>query len=135
MIFKLLIFFIFLFTSNLLAENISKNNYDENKILKEAKKLDKNILVFVTRDGCRFCEIMRKKVFSKTDVKNIMDNNFILLEVNIDHALLPFGLSKDFQGMTPTFYFISKNKKILNRYLGAWRKKDFIFILNENIKK
>ncbi len=135
MILRLLIFFIFLFTSNLLAENISKNNYDENKILKEAKKLDKKILVFISRDDCPYCEIMKEKVFPTVEVKNIIDNNFIFLEVNIDHASLPFELDKNFQGMTPTFYFISKNKKILNRYLGAWTKKDFIFILNENIKK
>jgi thioredoxin-related protein len=135
MILKLLIFFIFLFTSNLLAENISKNNYDENKILKEAKKLDKKILVFVSRDNCPYCKIMKEKVFPKADVENIINNNFIFLEVNIDHDILPFELKKNFQGMTPTFYFISKHKKILNRYLGAWTKKDFIFILNENIKK
>lgn len=70
---------------------------------------------------------MREKVFPKVDVENIINKNFIFLEVNIDHDFLPFELSKNFQGMTPTFYFISKNKKILNRYLGAWTKKIFIY--------
>jgi len=48
---------------------------------------------------------------------------------------LPFALNKAFQGMTPTFFFLSQDGKLLHQYPGSWNSRDWKLILQENRKK
>lgn len=113
---------------------VLENGYDESKILEEAKKLDKSIIVYATSKSCYFCKKMKRDVLDLIDIQNKISKDFIFLEVDVDNVILPFDLKKNFYGMTPTFFFISDEKKLLNVYPGAWVKDDFIQILEENIK-
>ena len=45
---------------------------------------------------------------------------------------LPFNLVEHFKKITPTFFFVDTNKKLLNSYPGSWIKKDWYTILGEN---
>lgn len=114
---------------------ILEKNYDENKILNDAKKLNKNIIVYATSKTCYFCKKMKNEVLNLTDIEALIDKDFIFLEVDVDKVSLPFDLKKSFYGITPTFFFVSNDKKLLNGYPGAWKKTDFIQILGENIIK
>lgn len=107
---------------------------DEENILKKAKDEGKHILVYATSKGCYFCKKMRKEVLDLQDVQDKMNENYIFVEVNVDYDELPFGLKKHFRGMTPTFFVVSSDEKVLNIYPGAWVKDDFLQILKENLK-
>jgi len=117
------------------AIKVLKNGYDEKQILKDAKALNKSIIVFATAQNCHFCKNMKRDVLALDDIQAQIDKDFIFLEVDVNSTNLPFDLKKSFYGMTPTFFFVSNDNKLLNVYPGAWIKKDFIEILKENINK
>lgn len=117
------------------AIKVLEKGYDENQILNDAKNLNKIIIVYATAKDCYFCKKMKKDVLDLDDIQAKIAENFIFLEVDVDTTTLPFDLRKSFYGMTPTFFFVSSEKKLLNVYPGAWIKDDFIQILEENSKK
>ena len=111
---------------------VLKDGYDENKILEQAKKENKKLIIYATSDTCYYCKKMKNDVLSLLDIQKRINKDFIFLEVNVDYIKLPFELKKHFKGITPTFFFMDSDKKLLNIYPGAWVKSDFIIILKEN---
>ncbi len=107
----------------------------ENKSLKDAVINDKYLLIYAHSKTCHFCKIMNKEVLNLDIVKKAINKNYIFMKIDIDKTQLPFGLDKTYKGMTPTFFILSKEKKLLNKYPGSWNKKDFLEILKENISK
>jgi len=110
------------------------NNFNEEELLRKAKKQQKKILIYATAKTCHFCKKMDKDVLSLSDVKNEIKKDFILLKVDIEDSSLPFNLAKNYRGMTPTFFAINNDGKLQNKYPGSWNKKDFLLILKENSK-
>jgi thioredoxin-related protein len=108
-------------------------NYDEKKILKEAKNSNKHIIVYAMSKTCYFCKKMSKEVLSLDEVKKAINKNYFFIKIDIDDTKLPFGLQKNYKGMTPTFFILSKDGKLQNTYPGAWVKSDFFEILKENL--
>ncbi len=101
-------------------------------LLSEAKQEDKTIIIEAMSKTCHYCKAMEKAVFSKKEIQEKLDKDFIFIRVDIDEMKLPFGLDKDFKGFTPSFYMINSEGKLTNKYPGSWTKEDFIEILDEN---
>jgi len=134
--YKYLVTFIMEFKKNhdfTVKKNDSKIN--EKKILRDAKKLNKYIIVEATSKDCHYCAKMKKEVLKLKDVKKSMNKDYIFVEANIDKTNLPFDLEKDFPKITPTFFFLDENAKLIKLYPGAWKKSDFLNMLNEHKKK
>jgi len=93
---------------------------------------DKLLLIKVIRDDCYYCNYMDKKVFSDSAMQTLLLKHFALIKVNISHEAMPLGLEGK---MTPTFYFINKQGKVIKRLLGAWSKTDFEDIVQKIIKE
>ena len=113
---------------------VLSKNYDEDELLLEAKNQNKKILVYATSKSCHFCKKMDKNVLSLNDVKDEISKDFIFLKVDIEDVKLPFNLAKGYRGMTPTFFALSDEGQLQNKYPGSWNKKDFLLILKENKK-
>jgi hypothetical protein len=113
------------------VKNLSHSN-DASEILKQAKAENKTIMVEAMSLSCHFCKIMEDEVFSKDPIQEALDKDFIFLSIDVDKTKLPFGLDKEYKGMTPTFFTLTPDGKVLNVYPGAWTKEDFSEILNEN---
>jgi len=102
------------------------------KALEIAKKEDKIILLKLTREHCHFCKKMDREVFAESVVRDALNKNFKVVEIDIGkEGTLPLGLKK---GMTPTFVFVNKEENIMAKIPGAWTKKDFLEILKEAVK-
>jgi len=101
------------------------------KALKIAQKEHKIILIKLTREHCHFCQQMNREVFADAEVIAMLNQAFVVVEIDIGKSPLPLGLKR---GMTPTFIFVTETEKIMAKIPGAWRKKDFLSILNEAIK-
>jgi thioredoxin-related protein len=101
------------------------------KALKTAKKEDKIILLKLTREHCHFCKKMDREVFAETEVREALNKDFTVVEIDIGKEELPLGLKK---GMTPTFVFVHKDEEIMAKIPGSWSKKDFLDILKEAVK-
>lgn len=114
------------------AIEVLKDGYKESKILQEAKKENKKLIVYATSKSCYYCKKMKRDVLDLEDIQTLINKDFIFLEVDVDEVNLPFKLVKHFKKITPTFFFVSNDKELLNIYPGAWKKDDFKLILKEN---
>lgn len=112
---------------------VLKENTDDKKIIDEAQEQGKHIIVFATAQDCYFCKKMKREILDLTEVQEAISEDYIFVEVDIDFISLPFGLNEKFRGMTPTFFILTNDGKLLNTYPGAWKRKDFLMILKENL--
>lgn len=97
-----------------------------NTLSKEAQKSHKMILIEATSAYCGYCIKMKKEVLSDKEVKELIEKKYIFKEIMVDSQKLPFGLEKEFGGMTPTFFIIDSNGKLLKKIPGSWNKSDFL---------
>ena len=114
---------------------VLNNLNDTQKILQKAKKEGKLIIIKASSPTCWFCKKMDREVFSDKDVQNLINKDFILVEVNVDAQKLPFGVEKYYKKITPSFFIINGNKKLISKVPGSWSKEDFITFLKESIDK
>ncbi|MGA1932570.1 thioredoxin fold domain-containing protein [Arcobacter sp. YIC-464] len=115
------------------AVKILDKKYDEKELIKEAQEQGKHFIVYATSQSCYFCKKMKREVLDLDEIQEKINEDYIFIEVDVDFVKLPFDLKKKFKGMTPTFFILTQDGKLLNIYPGAWVKKDFIEILKENL--
>src|SRR5574344_1785168 len=83
----------------------------------EFKNENKKIIVYATSTSCYFCKKMDKEVFTDNEIKKLLDKNYIFIEIDMDKSSLPFDLQKEYKRVTPSFFFVNNNKKLLTQYL------------------
>ncbi len=105
------------------------SNYEDALI--EAKKEHKIIMIMLEKENCKFCKKMEDEVLIDKNVSKILDRDFILLKLDVNRDELPLGLKKD---MTPTFAFVKESGVMFSLIPGAWKRDDFISLL-EYVKK
>lgn len=97
-----------------------------NDALALSKKSHKIIMIEAVHEGCHYCEDMQKNVFNDKTMATLIQKRFIPIMINIDKEDLPLRIDTS---MTPTFYFISEDKKVIKTVLGSWNQEDFKSIL------
>jgi thioredoxin-related protein len=90
--------------------------------IKQAKEENKIVMIDVVRTGCHYCDDMEKAVFDDAKMSAWIEKRFVPVKINISNEKLPLGLHAS---MTPSFYFISKEKKVLKKIPGSWNQEDF----------
>ncbi len=113
-------------------KRILSESYKERDLLKDAVKENKRIIIEASSSTCHFCKKMKREVLDREDIQKNIDKDYLFIAIDIDKMKLPFGLQKVFQGITPTFFFLSKEGKLLNQYPGSWNARDWNLILKEN---
>ncbi len=116
-------------------QQVKLKNMSISDLIKKAKKQHKLLLIEAMSKTCYYCEKMKKGVLSLPDVQSAINKDFIYIPVDIDKDKLPLNLEKKFKHITPTFFTLTPNGKLLHNYPGAWGKSDFLLILKENLKK
>ena len=114
-------------------KKITLKNMNIDSILKLAQKENKLIIIEAMSKTCHYCKKMEKDVLSKSDIRSVIDKDFIFLKVDVDDTELPLGLMKHYKKITPSFFIVDKNGKLKNSYPGSWNKKDFKEIMKENL--
>ena len=99
-----------------------------NKLIKQAKKEHKVILLEVYGTNCHFCEKMEKEIFPKEKIKEELRDNFIMLKVNGDEEYIPLDISMQ---MTPMHVFITEKEDIKYMTFGFLGEKDFLELLEK----
>jgi thioredoxin-related protein len=107
---------------------------NKNTLLEQAKREHKLLLIKATSKNCYFCKKMDKEVFSDADIQNTIIRNFILVEVDVDNSSLPYGLDKHYKKITPSFFVVDEQKKLISSLSGSWSKSDFMDFLKESTK-
>ena len=132
---KIILLFSFLFGSVFMIKEQAFENTTVEKMtyaqaLSIAKQNNKSIMLKLTADNCKYCIKMDNEVLADVEVKELVNANFITVNINVDKEILPLNLKRT---TTPTFIFIDKNERITSKLPGSWDKKDFMDLLNNRI--
>ena len=100
--------------------------YDD--AIKQAKKEQKIVVIAASSTHCRYCEKMDREVFSDEDVVAALSKDFVAVKVNVSNDKLPLNLQAK---MTPAFFFVNAEGKVIKTIPGSWNKVDFLEILKE----
>lgn len=103
----------------------------DNTVLKASESRGDLILLKVVRDHCHYCSNMEADVFNEPSVHAFVKRHFVPVTINISHETMPLGLKAS---MTPSFYFINSEKKVIKRILGAYTRDDFSDMMQNIIK-
>jgi len=113
------VFIVLLFTFFSLHA-VEWKTYEE--ALKLQKKTSKIIMIDAMRSNCHFCIDMCREVFRDKNMSKWLEDRFILVKLNLDTDEVPLDIKVH---MTPTFFFVDKNQKIVKKIPGAWNIEDF----------
>ncbi len=112
--------FFLIAASSLYAEGVHWRTWEA--ALDEAKRTDKMIMMDVIRDNCRYCVKMDKDVFGNEAMAAYIEKNFIPVKINLSQREVPMGLKVE---ITPTFFFLTADKKLIKKIVGSWNQRDF----------
>lgn len=126
MIRKVFLCFVFGYVS---LFGIEWQSYEEAQKIQQ--KNSKIVMIYVERTDCRYCIKMHREVFDDKEMSQWIKKRFIPVKLNLDRDVLPLDISVS---MTPSFYFVDKNQKILKMIPGSWNIDDFKS-LTKNIKE
>lgn len=124
-----LIVTLFVLSGTLLAVDWVK---DINTALETAKKENKNVMVMVEGEHCRWCKKMKGRTLSDGAVEKRLEK-YVLVKVmrddNTAMAKLP-----PIDGV-PTIFFMKEDKAIIEKVVGYFNVEDFISYINDVEKK
>lgn len=97
------------------AEEITWHT-DLNKAWNQARAEQRPLLMFVIRDGCKFCDEMKAKTYANAEVADEINESYVALMIDPKQRA---GFAKDFkiEGY-PTTLVISPQSKVLDRMKG-----------------
>jgi thioredoxin-related protein len=123
---------IFLSCESKISSNAKSHLSKYEKALYLAQKKSKIIVLKLTSKDCHFCKTMDREVMRDREVLALFKKEFVLVEIDVKKEKIPLGLK---QKVTPTFFFIDKNEKVISKIQGSWNKKDFIELLEMVLNK
>ena len=127
---------ILLFSTPLFGTDI---DFELDKIVSDTNKTNKQVMLFLHKDGCGFCD---KMTFNLEDenISKTIDENFIFVDINKDDdETISFkeyqGSTKDFLkkldvDLYPTVLFIDQNSTFIYNIIGYRNKTTLINTLN-----
>ncbi|MCW8895574.1 thioredoxin family protein [Sulfurimonas sp.] len=127
-----LFIFILFFLSSLNAIELNWE-HDYNNAIKQAKKQNKDVYLFVGADKCRFCDRFKDMTLSKEHVIKRLQEDYVLLYMSRDKHDIP----KHFEVKgVPRHYFLTNSGKIIHADRGSREVDGFFDLLEEvDLKK
>ncbi len=105
------------------------NNYHMSRF--EARKTNKDILLFVSSIDNPFCDYMEEDIFKEEEIVELVNRDYIAVKLIIETDKLPTGL---LIFSAPTVYFLTnKGKQLYHRIAGEVTPKQMLkFLININ---
>jgi len=104
------------------------NDINLDKLIKEAKKTNKHILVYLHISGCPYCNKMEEFTFDDDTVSEAIEKDFIFVNINVKNkGLVSFddfkGSKLDFSkrisdSMYPSSLFFDKKGELVYEEIG-----------------
>ncbi|MFT7879709.1 MAG: DUF255 domain-containing protein [Sulfurimonas sp.] len=103
--------------------------YSFEEAVKRAKEQNKIIMIRGVLPYCKWCIKMDREVMVEPEVREVLDNAFVVVKTNVVTEKLPLGMTS--LG-TPSFYFIkSDGETIIDQLNGYGNKEEFLALLEE----
>jgi len=86
-----------------------------------SKKEHKPIIFIATKDGCKYCTMLKTTTLKDKDVVKKINEDFIPLKMNLYHndALVPYMIAVFTKGF-PTIWFLNEEGKALFEPIGGF---------------
>ena len=110
----------FILSSFLLSIDLKWEQNIKEAFLK-AKDTNKTVMIFVTKESCRWCLKMKKRTLSDKKIRKRLEN-YIL--VKVDKNSLDDSLAK--VKYFPTILFYSPKKRLYQKIVGYYSISDFL---------
>lgn len=123
---KKIIFTLLMVTFSLFGADI-KWEKDIASAVDRAAKEKKPLMVIVTKNGCRWCEVLKEKTLKTPKVVSIVNHDFVAYEGVVDEGTVPPSLMT--QG-TPATWFIKGKSPMFEPVMGAVESEDFLKALD-----
>ena len=92
----------------------------------EAKKDNKLVFIDLFATWCPPCKMMDRDVFSRKDVGDYMDKNFVSAKYSIDEGI-GRELAQQYNVRSiPTYIILDETGKVIGRMVGGMSNSDFI---------
>lgn len=100
---------------------------DISSAVQRADKEHKPLMVLVTKNGCRWCEVFKQKTLTNPKIVAILNRDFIVYEGVVDEGSVPPSLMT--QG-TPATWFIKGKTPMFEPIMGAAESDDLLDALD-----
>jgi len=102
------------------------DNYKE--ALAQAKKEKKDIYLFIGSEDCKFCEKLKKEVFSQKEVVDKLKKDYVLIYLStvIDDIPSQFEINP-----IPRHYFLTDTGSVIYTTIGGRSKEGFYELLDD----
>jgi thioredoxin-related protein len=125
---ELLSSFIFYYGRKMVEKHSVKNYKSFEEAKKVAKEEGKIIMIRGTLPFCKWCIKMDREVMVEPEVREVLNNSYVVTEVNVGIEKLPLGMTS--LG-TPSFYFIaSDGKTVIDQVSGYGDMEEFLELLH-----
>jgi len=104
---------------------------DITSAMAKANKENKPLMVLVTKNGCRWCEVLKKETLQNPKVVAVLNRDFVSYEGVMDEGSVPNSLMTP---GTPATWFIKGNAPMFEPVMGAVKADDFLMAL-DTVKK
>ncbi|WP_295054536.1 thioredoxin family protein [Sulfuricurvum sp.] len=123
---KKIIFTVLVFSFSLFGADV-KWEKDIAAAVERAAKEHKPLMVLVTKNGCRWCDVIKQKTLKTPKVVAVLNRDFIAYEGVVDEGTVPPSLMT--QG-TPATWFIKDKSPMFEPIMGAIESDDFLKALD-----
>ena len=96
------------------------------EIYAEAKKDNKLVFIDLFATWCPPCKMMDSNVFSRKDVGDYMDKNFVSAKYSVDEGIGRELAQKYNVSSIPTYIILDNTGKVIGRVTGAMSSSTFI---------
>lgn len=100
---------------------------DLSKAVERALKEQKPLMVLVTKNGCRWCDVLKQTTLKNTKVVTVLNRDFVSYEGIVDDNSVPPALMT--QG-TPATWFIKGKTPMFEPVMGAVESEDYLKALD-----
>lgn len=95
--------------------------------VERSSKEKKPLMVLVTKNGCRWCEVLKQKTLKNQKVVSVLNRDFVTYEGVVDEGSVPPSLMT--QG-TPATWFIKERTPMFEPIMGAIESDEFLKALD-----
>lgn len=109
------------------GEIIWANSFKE--ALAKAKKEDKNLMVLITTESCRWCRKLESQTLTDDAVISRLNRDYVSVHLTRNVDEYPRYLNAP--GVPATYFLDRTGQPIIKRVMGYWNVEDYLSYLND----
>ena len=94
-----------------------------------AKEQDKDVIVMVGEDSCRWCIKMKKNTLTDRRIQEQMQKYILVSIKRSDKAAVKYV--PEFDGNIPSFFFMTNKEEVMDSVVGYFKEDDFLEYIKE----